>query len=389
MATPFRLKRSSVTGKRPALADVQIGELAFNFYDGHLFAERDTGGVGIGTTVALLTPWIENFGGGSITYSGIVTANTYHGDQVIGTPAGGFKSGAFTINNTDHTKDSINELNFILGKLVPDAPDTFNGLSFTLTGTAGVARLCAGFTPTNNTGGSAPSAGTQYTRNTDSTITSNYITDVGPGDAGTVTGFVNAVGVGTTALSVGDNAGTYGSIQIANNTDASESVRNTGITSQFYEVYDVRFINAPSPDGYNKAHFTHDSATTNNTFWYEDGSGVSAPVISFSAITQPSSPTLSYSSGIPHYTQASANAFTYVLTVTNASGDMYTQNTFLTQSGNDAGSAFANSGNKSYTNFAGGTNPPTRNYGVGTGVTTLISSVPRNNLHTTITSNHF
>ena len=386
MATPFRLKRSSVTGKRPALTDLQIGELAFNFYDGHLFAERDTGGVGIGTTVALLTPWKENFGGGSITYSGIVTANTYHGDQVIGTPAGGFKSGAFTINNTDHTKDSINELNFILGKLVPDAPDTFNGLSFTLTGTAGVARLCAGFTPTNNTGGSAPVAGTQYTRNTDSTITSNYITDVGPGDAGTVTGFVNAVGVGTTVLSVGDNAGTYDSIQIANNTDASESLRNTGITSQFYEVYDVRFINAPSPDGYNKAHFTHDSATTNNTFWYEDGSGVSAPVISFSAITQPSSPTLSYSSGIPHYTQASANAFTYVLTVTNATGEMYIQNRLLNSDGQ--GSAFQNSGHKNYNNFAGGTHPPTRNYGVGTGVTTLITNIPRD-LHTTVTSNHF
>jgi len=386
MATPFRLKRSSVTGKRPALADVQIGELAFNFYDGHLFAERDTGGVGIATTVALLTPWIENFGGGSITYSGIVTANTYHGNQVIGTPAGGFKSGAFTINNTDHTKDSINELNFILGKLVPDAPDTFNGLSFTLTGTAGVARLCTGFTPTNNTGGSAPVAGTQYTRNTDSTITSNYITDVGPGDAGTVTGFVNAVGVGTTTLSVGDNAGTYGSIQIANNTDASESVRNTGITSQFYEVYDVRFINAPSPDGFNKAHFTHGSATTNNTFWYEDGSGVSAPVISFSAVTNPSSPTLSYSSGIPHYTQASANAFTYVLTVTNATGEMYIQNRLLNSDGQ--GNAFQNSGHKNYNNFAGGTHPPTRNYGVGTGVTTLITNIPRD-LHTTVTGNHF
>ena len=374
-----------MTGKRPALSDVQIGELAFNFYDGHLFAERDTGGVGIGTTVALLTPWIENFGGGSITYVGVVTANTYHGDQVIGTPAGGFKSGAFTINNTDHTKDSINELNFILGKLVPDAPDTFNGLSFTLT-TNLTARLCAGFTPVNNTGGSAPVAGTQYTRNTDSTITSNYITDVGPGDAGTVTGFVNAVGVGTTVLSVGDNAGTYDSIQIANNTDASESLRNTGITSQFYEVYDVRFINAPSPDGYNKAHFTHDSATTNNTFWYEDGSSVSAPVISFSAITNPPSPELVYSSGIPHYKNHANNAFTYVLTVTNATGEMYTNNTFLTQGNN--GSAFQNTGAKNYTNFAGGTNPPVRNYGVGTGVTTLITNIPKD-IHSTITSNHF
>jgi len=386
MATPFRLKRSSVTGKRPALADVQIGELAFNFYDGHLFAERDTGGVGIATTVALLTPWIENFGGGSITYVGVVTANTYHGDQVIGTPAGGFKSGAFTISNTDHTKDSINELNFILGKLVPDSPDTFNGLALSLTGTAGNGRLCQGFTPTNNTGGAAPSAGTQYTRNTDSTITTNYINDVGPGDAGTVTGFVNAVGVGTTTLDTGINNATSGAVQINDNKDASESTRNTGITSQFYQVYDVRLLNAASPDGFNKAFLTHGSATTGEVFWYEDPSTVSAPVISFSGVTNPSSPTLSYSSGIPHYTQASANAFTYVLTVTNASGDMYSNNTFLTSDGQ--GSAFQNSGSKNYTNFAGGTNPPTQNYGVGTGVTTLITSIPRD-LHTTVTSNHF
>jgi len=386
MATPFRLKRSSVTGKRPALSDLQIGELALNFYDGHLFAERDTGGVGIGTTIALLTPWKENFGGGSITYVGVVTANTYHGDQVIGTPAGGFKSGAFTINNSDHTKDSINELNFILGKLVPKAPDTFDGLALSLTGTAGVGRLCAGFTPTNNTGGSAPSAGTQYTRNTDSTITTNYINDIGPGDAGTVTGFVNAVGVGTTTLDTGINNATSGAVQIADNKDAAQSTRNTGITSQFYQVYDVRLLNAASPDGYNKAFLTHGSATTGEVFWYEDGSTVSAPVISFSAITQPSSPTLSYSSGIPHYQNNPNNAFTYVLTVTNATGDMYSNNTFLTSDGQ--GGAFQNSGSKNYTDFAGGTNPPVKNYGVGTGVTTLITSIPRN-IHNTITGNHF
>ena len=387
MATPFRLKRSSVTGKRPALSDVQIGELAFNFYDGHLFAERDTGGVGIGTTVALLTPWIERFGGGAITYVGVVTANTYHGDQVIGVPTrGNFRSGAITITQSDFTKDSIEELNFVLNKLVPDAPDTLDGLNFSLTGVAGVARLCGGFTPTNNTGGSAPVAGTQYIRNTDSTITSNFITDVGPGDSGTVTGFVNAVGVGTTSLSTGSNNGTFGAIQIANNEDASNSIRNTGITSQFYEVYDVRFLNAPSPDGFNKAHFTHGGATTNNTFWYEDASTVSAPVISFSAITNPSSPTLSYSSGIPHYTQSSANAFTYVLTVTNATGEMYIQNKLLNSDGQ--GNAFQNSGHKNYNNFAGGAHPPVRNYGVGTGVTTLITNIPRD-IHATVTSNHF
>ena len=339
MATPFRLKRSAVNGKRPGLSDLQLGELALNTYDGSLFVERDTGGVGIATTIANITPWKENYGSNTINYIGVVSATTYHGNQVIGTPTNGsFRAGAFNPTANDFTKDNIDELNYILGKLVPTAPDTINGVSLSLTGTAGNGRLCQGFTPTNNTGGSlTPSAGTQYTRNTDSTITTNYITEYGPGDSGTVTGFVNAVGVGTTTLNISfglyavksDN-GTYGALQINNDKDAVNSSRNTGITSLFYEVYDVRLINAASPDGFNKAFMTHGGATTNNVFWYEDPSTVSAPAISFGSITYPSSPTLSYSSGVPHYTQASGNAFTYVLTVTNASGDMYNTNTFLT-----------------------------------------------------------
>ena len=46
---------------------------------------------------------------------------TYHGDQVIGTPSdGSFRAGALnTSSESDLTKDSIDELNFILGKLVP------------------------------------------------------------------------------------------------------------------------------------------------------------------------------------------------------------------------------------------------------------------------------
>ena len=386
MATPFRLKRSAVTGKRPSIDDMQIGELAINFYDGHLFAERDTQGVGIGTTVALLTPWVENFGGGSIVYNGIVTATTYHGNQVIGTPAGGFKSGAFTISNTDHTKDSINELNFILGKLVPAAPTTFNGLSLSIQTNAGNRRLCAGFTPTNNTGGSAPTAGNLYARNTDSTVSTATINDVGPGDNGTVIGYVNAVGVGTITLDTNVNNGTDGALVISDNKDAALSTRDSGIDAQFYQVYDVRLLNAASPDGYNKAYINHGSANTQEVFWYEDPSTVGAPVISFSGITEPTSPTLSYSSGIAHYTQSANNTFTYVLTVTNASGDMYTSSILLSSDGH--GNAFANPGSKSYTDFAGGTNPPVRNYGVGTGVTCLISNVPRN-IHTTATTNIF
>ena len=386
MATPFKLKRSAITGKRPGENDLQIGELAINIYDGHLFAQRDTQGVGIGTTATLLTPWVENYGGGSINYNGIVTATTYHGNQVIGNPAGGFKSGAFTINNTDHTKDLINELNFILGKLIPPAPTTFNGLALSIQTNGGTRRLCAGFTPTNNTGGSAPVAGQQYARNTDSTVSTATINDVGPGDNGTVIGFVNATNVGSITMTTNVDNGTNGALVISDNKDASLSTRDADIDAEFYQVYDVRLLNAASPDGFNKAHINHGSANTQDTFWYEDPSTVGAPVISFSSITEPSSPTLSYSSGIAHLTESSNNTFTYVLTVTNASGDMYTNNTFLTSDGQ--GNAFQNSGSKSYTDFAGGTNPPTRNYGVGTGVNSTISNVPRN-IHATVTSNHF
>ena len=73
MATPFRLKRSAVASKRPATTDLQLGELALNTYDGYLYTERE--GVGV-ATVTNLTPWYENYGGGSIYYSNSVGIGT-------------------------------------------------------------------------------------------------------------------------------------------------------------------------------------------------------------------------------------------------------------------------------------------------------------------------
>ena len=51
MATPIRIKRSSVPGKKPTIEQLQVGELAVNFYDGKLFFKQDTNGVGIGTRI--------------------------------------------------------------------------------------------------------------------------------------------------------------------------------------------------------------------------------------------------------------------------------------------------------------------------------------------------
>ncbi len=395
MATPYRFKRSAVAGKRPTLTDLELGEIALNTYDGKLYAERNTGGVGIADTVALLNPWEETYGGGSIEYVGTVTATTYTGNQVIGTPAGGFKSGAFTINSSDHTKDSINELNFILGKLVPDPPTTINNVVVDLTNDT-EHFLCAGFTPTNNTGGAAPdqTGTTSYVRNNSGQVTTDTLTEYGPGDAGTVKGFINATGVGTAVLSTSNNDGTYDKLVISNNEDASNSTRNPGITSQFYQIYDAKLLNATSPDGFNKAFFTQDSSTTQSTFWYEDPSTVGVPDMTFGAVSPPGSPTLSYSSYVPHYTEASGNAFSYVISVTNATGDMYNSNNnvLLTAENQTAGFTRPDASklfNETTVSGVQGTHPPQRNWGAsGTPAIVTATHVPRN-VHATITSNHF
>ena len=51
MATPIRIKRSSVEGKRPQVSDLQVGELALNTYDAELVTLRDRSAAGIATEV--------------------------------------------------------------------------------------------------------------------------------------------------------------------------------------------------------------------------------------------------------------------------------------------------------------------------------------------------
>ena len=46
MATPFRIKRSAVPGKEPAVSDLQLGELALNTYDAELYTLRSRPGIG-------------------------------------------------------------------------------------------------------------------------------------------------------------------------------------------------------------------------------------------------------------------------------------------------------------------------------------------------------
>jgi hypothetical protein len=74
MATPIRIKRSAVADKKPTNEQLQLGELAVNFYDGKIFLKQDTGGVGVSTRIV-------EVGAGTTTFAGKTLFVTENGND--------------------------------------------------------------------------------------------------------------------------------------------------------------------------------------------------------------------------------------------------------------------------------------------------------------------
>jgi len=109
MATPIRIKRSAVPGKRPTTEQLQVGELALNFYDGKIFWKQDQGGVaGIGTRIV-------EVGAGSTTSAGKTLFVTENGDDV---------NNGLDINNAKATIKAAVEL-AVPGDTVKVYPGTY------------------------------------------------------------------------------------------------------------------------------------------------------------------------------------------------------------------------------------------------------------------------
>ena len=280
--------------------------------------------------------------------------------------------------------DTINELAAILNKLVPPAPTTLDGLALSIQVNGGTRRLCVGFD--DNTGGtSGLSAGDQVKRNTDSTFSTDKIQDVGPGDSGTLTGFVNSNSQTTVSFSSDVNNVTSSGLEVSDNKDAALSTRDSGIQADFYQIYDFRFVDKSASDGLNEVFFTHSGDQTQKAYFYEDGSNPGVPTLTTSSVYTPTSQVVSYSSGIPHYTNSTDNDFSYSLIAQNLSGDMYIQNQLATSSQT---SGFTHEGNKNYTDFGDGTNPPVKDFGVGVNKIADVTQYPRD-LHIQVTNNQF
>jgi len=297
-------------------------------------------------------------------------------DIQIGSPLTGDMTGAIELLSATSVSDGIAQLNEVLAKLIPPQPPNFPSTqSISIQSAVGPFRM-TNFTQTDNTevGDNNVAGGTSV-----STVlrTSSYgtttISNVGPGNKGTVSALVNGITSGSVTLTDAlSAAGTYSNLIISNNVDYNSV--NSAITAGFWSVFSARAAGTVSA-GWNAVKIT-DTATasgTNSATWYYDSSTPGTPQFTSTSLTPPASPSLAYSSTIPHYT--SSNSFTVAFNVNRLSGDMYpVSDTFM--SGTARG-AFSAPSSRTYAQ-ASITTPLERNLYVSSGsaaVTTTASIV--------------
>jgi hypothetical protein len=247
-------------------------------------------------------------------------------------------NGAITtweVGTTTYT-NALDNLNEILGRLVPAQPPALS--SFSISPTGGNNEILASGA-TDNTGGNIPAAGTTvYTIYDDSIVTTqanggsgatggdvegnngNLFTD---GASGDLTAFINGVQDGTITLTEASEVGSYTSLQVVSDVDYPAS------TPGFYKAIKAR-INKSSgvPVGYNNAQLTHsDSGSTNTIAWVHDDVAA-APTISGTGYSLGTSTTGKYSSGIKHLTNG--DTINVDGTVSNLTGQTYITSNVLT-----------------------------------------------------------
>ena len=314
---------------------------------------------------------------GTLNVVGIITSPSTSGaiDIALGTPTqGSLTSNALTLTTASSVSNSIAQLNTVLGKLVPSSPPAFPG-GITLAVDSLSTYRMTNFTQTDNTdsGGKSVAGGSTVSKvRRSSSYTTNAITNVGPGDSGTITALLNGVNAGQRILTTSlDGNGTYSNLIISNNVDYNSV--DSSVAEGFWSVFTADTAGTVSA-GWNEIQVTDSAASDTGTpDWYYDGSSPGTPQFSSTSITADSTPSYTYSSTVPHYNNT--NAFPIAATVNRLSGDMYpTSDNFITGS---SGGAFSSPASVSYAT-AGVTTPLAQNLHVASGgqaITTTASII--------------
>jgi len=278
-----------------------------------------------------------------------------------------------TWTTSTYVTDALDDLNELLGKLIPPQPPAFPGaspLSINSLAPVGIVRM-TNFTQTSNmtTGTIQVSSGTAFTNYLrTSAFATSIIANVGPGDAGTVSAVVNGTTSGSRIIilgTTGTNNITTGSLVISNYVDYGTI---SGKTTGFWYSFDASGAGTV-PAGWNTIYLDNTSGRpTNTASWYYDASAPGAPVITQTTFKCTTTAT-AYSSGILHYT--SSAVWTFNGTINRLSGDTYPNtDTFLTGS---SGGVFTTPSSVTYSQASIAT-PLARNLYVASGTANIATT---------------
>ena len=202
-------------------------------------------------------------------------------------------NGAVPLTDNSVVSDAVDKMNIILGKLVPSAPPQFpNGQNFSITSTGSSPVLASGVTDYATSG---ITAGTSVTRITGNVSSNNTITQVGPGDSGTMSLLVDGATVGTHTLTGSGDVGNYSGLQIVS--QASYPISTPGFwTSVNVAVTAATIANA----GIHSIKVTDSAAGATAFTYFVKDSLTSNPVVT-DGVAQNALGTVAYSSSVPHY----------------------------------------------------------------------------------------
>lgn len=231
---------------------------------------------------------------------------------------GSWLPGAVPLSNETKVSDAVDSLNEVLAKLVPAAPPNFPNGVLSITNTSGNSPVLASGAVPNNTGTASPyTAGGAVTRITAAGVSSNTFSNVGPGDTGTLELLVNGAVLGSKALTGSGDNGNVNGLNISGQADFPVS------TPGFWKSINVNVVTAAAAVGINRFSLRHTGATpgtTNELFFVRDNV-TATPVLSAGSVAQNTLGTVSYSSGVPHY--SAGGTLTVGLSTSNLSGETY------------------------------------------------------------------
>ena len=262
--------------------------------------------------------------------AGSLASNITH--SYNGESAGSYNIVLTTTGTPDITAQSDTETIAVTLENVPAAPTSVSGKSLTLSsGAQDTSKLAHG--ASDNTGGglavgSSLNSSTARRYDTDTTVTTNTITNAYRSDSGTVSALVNGSADGAKAFSTATSeTGTFTSLIVTAEGDAYDEISSTTYPKNFYQVFSGRITKDISSitHGIHSMAISHSTTGATNNVYIVKDNVTSAPTVNIGSATlvEKTQGTYRYVSGVPYYNAGSPQVKLVGATVDNLTGQAY------------------------------------------------------------------